>query len=320
MKANFERFILGGKYQVGDEDPLYTQLVPANHFIISGNSGDFAAYFAACVVRRETVAAAEEYVGSYVFEERLLVGDHQIDLEFSSPISVLDWWASSLDKVIEIEKILARGGTVGIRVDRDATLQAYASLVWFVTRANCRPKGLNYSDILNNVSKDEDDVSGDAADEGMKHALSALEEANKGSDGFLDSMGITDREHDGTFDSEQSKATAMRIVGEDGEVYSALPNISPAESPDGFRPENVKLLNLMREQIALIATEVPEVGYRWLQDETGRLHSRATFGQRIYNLNYDSMQVTFPDIFGAERAKEELKSKASAKAREKNKK
>ena len=318
MKANFERFILGGKYQVGDDDPLYTQLVPSNHFIISGNSGDFAAYFAACVVRRETVAAAEEYVGSYVFEERLLVGDHQIDLEFSSPISVLDWWSSSLDKIIEIEKTLAAGETVGIRVDRDATLQAYASMIWFVTRANCRPKGLNYSDVLNNSSTE--DLSEEAEDEGMKYALNALEEANKGSDAFLDSMGITEREDDGTFDSSQSKDTAMRIVGEDGEVYSALPTISPAESPDGFRPENIRLLNLMREQIALIAAEVPEVGYRWLKDETGRQHSRATFGQNIYNLNYESMQVTFPDIFGAERAKEELKSKAAAKAREKNKK
>jgi hypothetical protein len=320
MKANFERFILGGKYEVGDADPLYTQIVPTNHFILSGKSGDFAAFFAACVVRREAVASAEEYVGSYVFEERLLVGDHQIDLEFSSPITVLDWWASSLDKIIEIEKSLAYGEEVGIRVDRDATLQGFASMVWLVTRANCRPKGLNYSDIIEKNSEDSDEVAEESDDESMRHALSALEEANKGSDAFLDSMGITEREDDGSFDSAQSKETAMRIVGEDGEVYSALPNITPAESPDGFRPEHIRLLNAMREQIALVAAEVPEVGYRWLQDESGRLHTRSTFGQRIYDLNYDAMQMTFPDIFGAERTREELKSKAAAKAREKTKK
>jgi hypothetical protein len=320
MRGIFEKFILGGKYEVPGADPLYTQIFPTRHFILTGQSGDFAAFFAAAVVRREEVAKAEEIAGVYKFEDNLLIGDTQLSVAYESPLSVLDWWASSLEKIVDLELSLAVGEHVAVRLDRDCALQGFASLDWFVERANCRPKGLIYKEGAEEEPEDFDDEDADSdliQDDNMKNALHSLEEAQKGPEGFLDAMGIENRADDGTFDGSDAKATAMHIVGEDGEIYSDLPSIAPAPNPDGFRPEHIKLLEALKEQLAVVAAEVPQVGHRWLTSSSGKMLSRKDLGESLYGLNYSSLQSTFPDLFAAERAMEDFRAAKAKKEKEK---
>lgn len=299
MKVEFVAYLEGGKYAKADGTEVSTTLVSTSHYAFladKNDCGNFFLLYAAVCTRFRCVKDAESILGNFVFKEVVKLGDGNASImqEYGSVLPMLSWWEQRLYHFLDWEKSLLAGSPVSVFVNVPHGNELVASMHWLVNSANCQPTGLSYEleELDKGHSEDsEDDDQGEMrATESDVRAIKSMEALQKGVLKLKDILG--------TFN------VGGATVVED----------APIEIADGFLDSHKALLDEFKDYLKPFVVDFP-----YLQSEVLDL-SYSDLGSKLSNFFNDLMRCSFPDVFAARLAQEEVKAAKIRKEMEAKKK
>ncbi len=298
MKFEFVSYLPGGFYQKDPSKPegVYTRLVETEHYALIAQpqeTGCLLALWAATAVRFDAVYSAERMIGLYEFPDILDIGEAKYPINYGSPLSYLKWWKDRESLFLDWELYLV-DLPVSVYMNVPHAHQLIGSLNWLVASANCQPAGLSYELAdLDKSHKEDEEIKGDVK-RASESDVRAIKAANALSSGKLKLKGLL---------------TAFNLQG-----GPTLVKEKAVVGSDGFLDAHRKLLADFRQMLLPYVGRVPKLGKRFIDVSDLQL------GIELADLYNGTMRQSFPDIFAAQRAQEEIRAAEARRERESKKK
>ena len=294
MKFEFVSFLPGGSYKTSDDVPeVFTRLVQTEHYVLQADTseaGSVFALWAAVVVRFDSVFWAEGRIGDYLFPDVLDLGSAKYSFTYGSALAYLKWWKDRVVLFETWERYLV-DAPLGVAMNVPHGNALISSLNWLVASANCQPAGLNYEVTdLDKKDGEEDLKDVKRASESDVRAIQASQALGQG---------------------RLSIESLNRALNLDG--GPVLVDGNPVVQGDGFLNTHRAYLNAFRRCLAPYAGSCPALNKRFLEA------SDAQLGVQLSDLYNGFMRSSFPDVYAAQRAVEEIKAAEARRERESKK-